>query len=168
MKEKTWGTWLIILGILGAVIGGTVKIIVDYQIRTDNVVCTDCMSYMTYMIIWFICGLIVAVGVLLRRSEDLQERIKESQLKINKEFKKTKREARKKEEFQKFLEDYSKDEVEVIEFLHTYEGIKLQVLQERVSFSKAKLRRILNKLEENNTVTMMPNSQKLYLSRMSK
>jgi len=158
MDESRWGKLLMFTGVIITIVSAGVKIAIDYE-------CVGC-SYLPYMIIWFIAGSMVAVGFLLWRSKELHETIKESQLKINKEFIKAKEKERAKEEFVKFLDGFKKDEIEVIEFLHTFEGIQKAELGKKVSISTAKLEKILQKLEKDDVISMM--GEKCYLKVLSK
>ena len=161
MKEKQWGIVLIIVGILITITSISVKIYKDVINE-----CINC-SYMIYTIIWFIAGLITVLGFLLRRSDELEKIIAESNLKLNKEFKEAKKKEREKEKFQEFLKDFNESEKEVIEILHTYEGIRPNELEKRVSFSKESLNKVLKSLEKRKILTLM-DTKKLYLLKFSK
>jgi len=161
MKEKQWGIVLIIVGIFITIVSIIVKLYRDVLNECDG------CSYMIYTIIWFIAGFIIVIGFLLFRSDELDNMISESKLKLNKEFEEIKNKEREKENFQKFLMDFNKSEKEVIEILHTYEGISQNVLEKKVSYSNDILKKSLKSLEKREIITIM-DSKKIYLLRLSK
>jgi len=161
MKAKTWGIVMIFLGIIITFISIIVKLYRDVLNE-----CVDC-SYMWYTFIWLFAGLIVGTGFLLQRSDELDKILKESQLKINKELIDVKKKERSKDHFQEFLKDFDKKQRDVIEILHTYEGIKQRELENKISFSKDRLPKVLKDLETVEVISIM-NSKKIYLVKLSK
>jgi len=159
MKPRSWGIVLIIIAVLLNVFSGFVKIILDMR-------CNCSSSYMVYTLIWLLGGIIAVFGFLLLRSGEVQNHVKESHLKLNKELLEAKLKERKKSAFIEFVKDFNKDETEVIEVVHTYEGITRTELEGKVNLSKAVLDRILKKLEKDGIVSDM--DSKVYLRRMSK
>jgi len=153
MNEKKLGTLLMFSSIVIALTSSVIKMAV-----LDIV-------FWPFALVWLVCGVMIATGFLLYRSNELEEHIKESQLMINKEFLKAKEKERAKDEFVKFLDGFKKDEIEVIEFLHTFEGISVKQLEDKVSFSKVKLDKILKNLEKDEVISVM--GEKCYLKVLS-
>jgi uncharacterized membrane protein len=161
MKPKSIGIALAALGIAMTAISAAVKIYIDTVTR-----CIGC-SYMPYLIIWLFSGLIVSVGVLLMRSGELEQDIAESKLRINKEFEEAKRKERERDGFQEFIRDFVGEEKQVIELLHTYEGITLGDLATRSGLPEEKLQRTMKSLERKEIAKILE-SGKIYLTRMSR
>jgi len=160
MKQKQLGSILIFAGILITIISIFVKIYRDVLNK-----CINC-SYGIYILIWFIAGFMTVIGLLLRRSDELENIIAESKLKLNNEFKEAKKKEREKEDFQVFMTDFTRSEREIIEILHTYEGITLSELEEKAGVSNKKLARTLENLEKRKIITIM--DSKIYLLKLSK
>jgi len=154
MKPKTWGIILIIIAVLLNLITALVKIIIELR-------CQCSTSFMVYTFIWFLGGLIAVGGFMLFRSGDVAKHVAESQRKMNEDLKKAKIKEREKDHFKEFLKGFSKQETEVIEYVHTYEGLTMNDLAGKVGLSRATLEKILKKLEKRGTVSVMDG--KLYL-----
>ena len=161
MNEKKLGISFVVFGIMIVVVSIFVKMYNDMVYG-----CYDC-SWMVYFIFWLFGGFIVVVGLLLYRTDELDKHLAESDIKMNEEFKKTKEYERQKEGFQEFLKDFTKNEQEIIEILHTYEGISLKQLEKKVSFAKEKMNSVLKTLEKREILSVM-NSRKVYLTKLSK
>lgn len=158
-KEKRLGLILIIVGVLIVLFSSTIKIIFFSR-----------SSLFSSMVIWFVAGILVATGFMLRRSDEAQKMVEESQLKINEEFKNAKKRERQKDEFIEFLSQFSKEEVEVIEYVHTYEGIMQSKLEKNVSMNKKEFGTIIRKLEKKDIIALMPSgsTNKIFLKKISR
>jgi hypothetical protein len=160
MNEKKLGIGLIVAGLLIVVISIFVKI---YNDSVNG--CNGC-SWMVYFFFWLFGGFVVVLGLLLFRTDELDKHLAESSIKMNDEFKKTKEFERQKEGFQDFLKDFNKNEKEIIEILHTYEGITFKQLEKKVTFSKEKMNSVLKTLEKKEILSVM-DSKKVYLTKLS-
>jgi uncharacterized membrane protein len=161
MKEKGWGTVLVVIAALTTTVSILVKLYMEVLKS-----CASC-TYLPYMIVWFICGLMLAAGLMMRRSGEIDRVIAESSLKMNRELEEAKKKERQKEEFQKFLEGFSGPEKNLIELLHTYEGITLKELEKKAGLSKEVFHKTFKSLQGKEIVALM-DREKAYLLRMSK
>ncbi len=179
LNDKQLGLVLIIIGILIVIPGTVLKIYEGVQVQAnfDNPLCTNdpnCKSSLSGLfpvaIFWFIGAIILSYGFLLRRSDELDEAIKSSDLKINEEFKKAKKKAREKDSFIKFQKGFTEDEIDIINIIHTKEGITEKQLEKRVSIPNNKFKSILNNLEKKGFIEKMVdnNTFKLYLKKLNK
>ncbi len=161
MKERQLGTLLVIIAILMTAISILVKL---YRDVLNS--CISC-SYLVYTIIWFISGLILVTGLMLRRSGEIGRIIAESSLKMNREFEEAKKKEREKERFQDFLKDFSKEERDVIELLHTHEGMTLDELGKKSGLSGQFLGKTIKHLQKKEIVAII-DKKKAYLLKFSR
>lgn len=157
-KDKRLGLVLIVFGVLIVLFSSSIKILF-FQYS----------SLFSSMLIWFVAGIITALGFMLRRSDEAQKMIEESRLKVNDEFKKAKKKEREKDEFVEFLSRFSKDEIEIIEQVHTYEGISKDSLVGQVVLSKSRFDKAFRRLINDKVISVHSEckTEKIYLNRIS-